>query len=34
MGKGNEIGFKEKLGYGLGELAGTANAIIDRKSVV
>lgn len=28
MGKGNEIGFKEKLGYGLGELAGTANTII------
>lgn len=28
MGKGKEIGFKEKLGYGLGELAGTANAII------
>ena len=28
MGKEQKIGFKEKLGYGLGELAGTGNAII------
>lgn len=28
MGKGKELGFKEKLGYGLGELPGTANAIL------